>query len=145
MPDAPSPASDFRDRLTAGYLHVRSLLLAERNAQGFWEGELSSSALATATAVMAVEMVRRQAAPAQPVGDVLSPLIDGGVRWLAEHQNGDGGWGDTTRSQSNISTTMLCHAVFQATQNAGQFPDLVAAASNYVERAGGIPALRARY
>ncbi|HEY2250731.1 MAG TPA: squalene--hopene cyclase, partial [Planctomycetaceae bacterium] len=140
-----SAASDFRDRIAAGYRQARSMLLAERNPQGFWEGELSTSALATATAVMALELVRRQAAPTQPAGNVLQPLIDGGVHWLAEHQNGDGGWGDTILSKSNISTTMLCHAVFHATRNADRFPDLVAAAANYVDRAGGVPALRARY
>ena len=41
-------------------------------------------------------------------------LIDGGLKWLAEHQNSDGGWGDTVLSISNISTTMLVHAVFRA-------------------------------
>jgi squalene-hopene/tetraprenyl-beta-curcumene cyclase len=28
--------------------------------------------------------------------------------WLSEHQNADGGWGDTTLSKSNLSTTLLC-------------------------------------
>ena len=34
--------------------------------------------------------------------------------WLADHQNGDGGWGDTANSPSNISTTVLCWAAFGA-------------------------------
>jgi len=145
MPHAGSAASELRDRLAAGYRQVRSALLAERNASGFWEGELSTSALATATAVMALEMARRHGEQPEPAADVLAPLIDGGVRWLAEHQNGDGGWGDTTLSKSNISTTMLCHAVFHATRNASRYSDLVKAAAIYVDRAGGVPALRARY
>ena len=33
-----------------------------------------------------------------------------GARWLIEHQNADGGWGDTTRSRSNISTTAIVWA-----------------------------------
>ena len=33
--------------------------------------------------------------------------IDAGVKWLVAHQNADGGWGDTVKSFSNISTTML--------------------------------------
>ena len=32
-------------------------------------------------------------------------LIDSGLAWLTAHQNDDGGWGDTVRSKSNISTT----------------------------------------
>ncbi len=146
-------ASEFRERLASGYRQVRSTLLDERNAEGHWEGQLSTSALSTATAVMALEMVRRQVVDRQQVSlqaggaasDELVPLIEGGLRWLAAHQNDDGGWGDTTLSFSNISTTMLCHAVFHATQNASRFPDLVAAAASYIERAGGVPALRARY
>ncbi len=39
-------------------------------------------------------------------------LIRGGVKWLADHQNADGGWGDTVLSFSNLSTTCLGWAVF---------------------------------
>jgi squalene-hopene/tetraprenyl-beta-curcumene cyclase len=35
-------------------------------------------------------------------------LIRKGLDWLSENQNQDGGWGDTVRSPSNISTTLLC-------------------------------------
>jgi len=102
---------------------------------------------------MALEMVRRQVVEPQraklqqqrSTSEELVPLIEAGVRWLAAHQNADGGWGDTTLSFSNISTTMLCHAVFHATHNAGRYSELVAAAASYIKRAGGVPALRARY
>ena len=77
-------------------------LLAARVEAGHWEGELSTSALSTATAVMALELVGRQ----RP-DERFASLIDGGLRWLAEHQNDDGGWGDTVKSVSNISTSML--------------------------------------
>ena len=137
--------SEISDRLARSYRDVQAALLAERNSQGFWEGELSTSALATATAVMALQMVRRQPVQRPQQLEELTALIEGGVGWLAAHQNSDGGWGDTTLSLSNISTTMLCHAVFHATQNASRFPALVAAAASYIEQAGGVPALRARY
>ncbi len=84
---------------------ARQSLLAERNAVGHWTGELSSSALSTATAVCALELARRAGEPS------VEPLIDAGRAWLLEHQNVDGGWGDTTDSPSNISTTTLCWAV----------------------------------
>ena len=134
-------------RIAAGYHRVRELLLSERTTAGHWVGELSTSALSTATAVMALEQVRRAqpgtaAIPALPQ---FESLIAGGLQWLVDHQNADGGWGDTTASFSNISTTMLCHAVFHATRTVDQFPAVVAAAKGYVDRAGGVPALRRRY
>ncbi len=89
---------DARDRLAAD-------LLAMRNAAGHWEGELSSSALSTATAVIALTLVDRQRPRAG-----LGPLARGGVAWLVRTQNADGGWGDTTDSPSNVSTTALCWA-----------------------------------
>ncbi|MGH7202052.1 MAG: hypothetical protein ACREJB_15720, partial [Planctomycetaceae bacterium] len=46
-------------RIRRCYAIVRDALLAERNEHGWWTGELSTSPLSTATAVMALEMVRR--------------------------------------------------------------------------------------
>jgi squalene-hopene/tetraprenyl-beta-curcumene cyclase len=82
---------------------VRERLLAERGAHGHWEGELSSSALSTATAVLALTLVDRVQHAA---------LIRGGLDWLRTHANTDGGWGDTIHSKSNISTTALVWAAF---------------------------------
>src|SRR5262245_29002368 len=79
---------------------VRRLLDA-RNADGHWEGNLASSPLSTATAVTALCLADRKD---------LTSLIGAGIRWLAAHQNPDGGWGDTARSMSNISTTALVWA-----------------------------------
>jgi squalene-hopene/tetraprenyl-beta-curcumene cyclase len=93
-------------RLRAAYLTARDALLAERVPAGHWVGELSTSALSTATAVMALHL-------ANPFEH--RERIDGGIRWLVEHQNEDGGWGDTIKSFSNISTTMLCRAALRLT------------------------------
>lgn len=84
---------------------VRQALLDGRNAAGHWEGRLSSSALSTATAVIAL----RAAAAAGVLADPTRArrLIDAGIAWLARTQNEDGGWGDTPQSMSNISTTAL--------------------------------------
>ncbi len=76
-------------------------LLERRTAEGVWEGRLSSSALSTATAMIAL-------ARSGEAGD--GELVRRGQRWLEETQNADGGWGDTIRSTSNISTTALCWA-----------------------------------
>ncbi|TAN35998.1 MAG: squalene--hopene cyclase [Verrucomicrobia bacterium] len=84
-------------------VRVRERLLAERGAHGHWEGELSSSALSTATAVIALALVDRGQHAA---------LIQRGLAWLTAHANADGGWGDTVLSRSNISTTTLCWAAF---------------------------------
>src|SRR5499425_2100414 len=94
------------DRLRAAYTIARAALLAERTPEGHWVGELSTSALSTAVAASALALVRRVRQ-----GGFL-PLIDGGLAWLAAHQNADGGWGDTVKSFSNVSTTMLCRAAF---------------------------------
>ena len=153
VPHAANFSEELRLRAAAGYRHARSALLAERNAQGHWEGQLSTSALSTATAVMALEMVRRGRAhrdsgassSPQASSPQLEPLIEQGLRWLAAHQNADGGWGDTLQSFSNISTTMLCHAVFHAAAPGGEFAAAVSSAAASIERAGGIAALRARY
>ncbi|HLY08000.1 MAG TPA: prenyltransferase/squalene oxidase repeat-containing protein [Planctomycetota bacterium] len=88
-------------------LAARRALLEARVAAGHWEGGLSSSALSTATAVCALELVRRHRADAP---GSLGDRVASGLRWLGAHQNADGGYGDTTDSPSNISTTTLCWA-----------------------------------
>lgn len=119
-------------RLRAARDHARKTLLAARNVEGHWSGELSSSALATATAVNALRMVQ------QETGADHQALIDGGLHWLAEHANDDGGWGDTVKSLSNISTTTLCWAVF--TEGA-EFREVVKRAEAWLaKRAGGVSA-----
>src|SRR5262245_35037361 len=133
------------DRLRSAYRIARDTLLKERTAEGYWVGELSSSALSTATAVTALTIVDRLGKTAH------ESLIDNGLRWLAEHQNPDGGWGDTVKSVSNLSTTMLCRAAFRATGRDTRFFDAYAAAGCwleefYGERPDGLArSLRRRY
>jgi squalene-hopene/tetraprenyl-beta-curcumene cyclase len=95
---------------------ARRRLLEARVPAGPWEGRLSSSALSTATAVVALETVRRRGGPDH------AGLVRAGLRWLAEHPNADGGFGDTVDSPSNISTTALCWAAlaFQGGEAAGR-------------------------
>ena len=114
----PAPAID-RARLERALAKARAALLAERGPHGHWEGELSSSALSTATAVTALELWQRHAKP-EPQSAIRNPqsAITSGLHWLAEHQNPDGGWGDTVLSFSNISTTALGWAAFGAVPGA---------------------------
>ena len=88
----------------ATLLGARRALLQARTAAGHWDGQLSSSALSTATAVVALALVSQQT-PDESSRD--RELVRRGVAWLLDHQNEDGGWGDTDRSFSNISTTAL--------------------------------------
>ncbi len=78
---------------------VAETLLDARTPDGYWEGELSSSSLSTATAVIALALHAPGGA-----------LVRRGLEWLVRNQNEDGGFGDTTASSSNVSTTMLAWA-----------------------------------
>ncbi len=84
---------------------LRQKLLAELSGDGHWTGELSGSALATATAVTALATADH---------DKYQPLIHSGVEWITTHQNGDGGWGDTPISKSNLPTTLLVWSALAA-------------------------------
>ncbi|WP_395740758.1 prenyltransferase/squalene oxidase repeat-containing protein [Prosthecobacter sp.] len=87
------------DALDRAIANTQSHLNALRNERGHWEGRLSSSALSTATAIVALTLVE----PEQHAAHIAD-----GARWLSDNQNADGGWGDTTLSKSNLSTTLLC-------------------------------------
>jgi squalene-hopene/tetraprenyl-beta-curcumene cyclase len=86
-------------------------LLDKRTAPGHWDGCLSSSALATGTAVLALATTVRNG---YRDPERVTPLVRAGAAWLARYQNGDGGWGDTVRSRSNISTTAIVWATLSS-------------------------------
>ncbi|HXT58858.1 MAG TPA: prenyltransferase/squalene oxidase repeat-containing protein [Pirellulales bacterium] len=137
------------ERLLAAYRAARLDLLARRVPAGHWEGELSSSALSTATAVSALALVRRYSRGATPQADEdeerISQLILRGIDWLADAQNADGGWGDTDKSLSNIATTLLVRAAFQLTCVPAAHADLIERADACIAAQGGIAGLRRRY
>ena len=99
------------------------MLMTELSPQGHWEGELSSSALAGAVAIIALHLN----------GEVSDKdRIDRGCQWLAQTQNKDGGWGDCPKSISNPSTTIL---VLSAYRVAGREDD--AKAQTYLRKTLG--------
>jgi len=152
-------------RLRTAYEQAKRELLAERTPDGHWVGELSSSALSTATAVSALAMVRRveeggrgsrRAAASgrrKPPDSAVSPISDKflddfiarGVKYLASQQNPDGGFGDTDLSHSNIATTYLVVAALHLAGVADAHADLIARANAYIGTQGGLHGLRERY
>ncbi len=90
-----------------------------------WIGRLADSALATATAVFALSRIDATAHRKQ---------IELGLKWLAEHQNCDGGFGDTPRSASNISTTLLAWSAFTAGDDRSVDPAVIAAVENRIRQ-----------
>jgi len=131
----------------------RDQLLSQRNSAGYWEGQLSPSALSTATAVSALAVVLRETKRSGPTPARWLELVAGGATYLAANQNADGGFGDTDRSYSNIATTYLAVAAWRL---AGQvLPEerlptehataLIERAEAYLAKAGGVEGLRQRY
>jgi squalene-hopene/tetraprenyl-beta-curcumene cyclase len=128
-------------RSCAALAQATQALLAELGPDGHWTGELSSSALSTATAIVAL-----RAADAERHAE----LIGGGLYWLAQHQNADGGWGDTVKSRSNISTTALCWAALSGAGKQRDFPAVLANVEAWLASAAGslaelVPAIERRY
>src|ERR1700676_1927976 len=95
-----------RDRLETALRILVCRLLERRTAPDHWDGRLANSALSTATAVLALHTAQNGHAANGPLG----PFVRAGSTWLLQHQNPDGGWGDTVRSRSNISTTAIVWA-----------------------------------
>lgn len=111
--------SDTLESLKAG-------LLAARTPNGPWVGELSSSALSTAVASFGLH-----------TADAHRPLVLRGVQWLADHQNPDGGWGDTVDSPSNLSTTLLCTCALGLPEGASTHGPCLTRARDWIGRAAG--------
>ncbi len=79
-----------------------------RNAKGYWDGQLSSSALGVAVSVIAFQFYDKE---------LLQKEIYRGVSWLVKHANPDGGYGDSPESISNVSTSLLCFSALYITRH----------------------------
>ena len=133
------------ERLQQAYQTICRDLLAQRNAQGHWVGELSSSALSTATAVSALCLAQRELEQVASSDSNFDSLSDNGVRWLLQAQNKDGGWGDTDKSFSNIATTMLCVAALKLAGQSEFANGALERAEGYIEEQDGVSGLLSRY
>lgn len=126
--------TEYEKRLRAAYETAAKTLLDNRTEDGHWVGQLSLSPLSTATAISALSLFRKATNLTN-----LDDVIADGVKWLLSQQNSDGGWGDTDKSFSNISTTMLVKsALTLASGNAGILPACISVQAE-------IEAIKARY
>ena len=129
----------------AAYDRIRTALLASRHQAGHWEGELSCSALSSATAISAMSFYLDAGAGQADQQSEIRRQIDAGFRWLCAQQNDDGGFGDTPLNYSNIATTMLVVAATHASGRANSNQEMLTKANRYVELQGSIEGLRKRY
>jgi squalene-hopene/tetraprenyl-beta-curcumene cyclase len=93
------------------FAQLSAIIKSGLNDSGFWTGELSSSALATAVSIVALKL-------GDPQGSV--DRIAAGFDWLVKNINDDGGFGDTPDSASNLSTTLLGYAAMRFCSSAGR-------------------------
>jgi len=103
-------------------------ILSLRNGKGMWTGRLSSSALSTALAVFALWKFDKEKYHSE---------ITQGLSWLITNRNADGAWGDTTRSQSNLSTTLLTWATFSIVDGDETFQEPIRDAEAWLKRRVG--------
>ncbi len=134
---------DFHPLLSA-FQAVRRELLALRDPSGHWVGELSSSAFATASAASALCIVAR-AVKEESRREAYRQLAGRSVDWLVAGQNGDGGWGDTRLSPSNLAATMLVRAAIHLSAQSQRYADSLARAQRYYDNYNGLAGLRRQY
>jgi len=117
------------DRLRTARDAVQTRMMNARDPEGFWEGRLSSSALSTATAITALAILDRFRG-----NRTHQAMIANGLHWLCENMNSDGGWGDTDRSASNLSTTTLVWDALGASEAGAEYATVIQSAENWLKR-----------
>ncbi|MBN1864388.1 MAG: hypothetical protein JW808_05770, partial [Victivallales bacterium] len=103
---------------------MEDFLLSHLDFDGCWRGRLSSSALATATAVFAISGM-----------DIETRRVSvrAGLNWLEKNSNHDGGFGDTPESESNLSASLLAWAAFSLGKDFGKdFSEVVSRLEHYI-------------
>ncbi len=131
----PATTGDLYQQVDEALQRATDYLKREQRSGDHWVGALSSSALATSMAIVALQIV-------DPVryGD----QIRNGRRWLLDTQHPDGGWGDAIVDPSNINATSLSLGAlaFTALTDPQTFDgEALANARGCVERFGGFDAV----
>ena len=103
---------------------AQSLLLSLRSPQGYWEGRLASSPLATGVALTALDPV-----------DLPPQRMRAAFEWLTKAQHANGGWGDTRSSRANLAATLLVLCADARHQGLTELSRQCA--QNFVEQRGG--------
>ncbi|TWU23804.1 Squalene--hopene cyclase [Bythopirellula polymerisocia] len=147
-----------REQLADAHSTARQQLLALRNYD-HWTGQLASSPLCTAAAVSALVLAERHVDDTPEDGSLLknswhsgmlvrselSELLSNSLRWLAQKQNEDGGWGDADFGQSTLAATIMVKAAFHLTGVPAKYADLLHSADGYIEAQGGIAGLKKQF
>jgi squalene-hopene/tetraprenyl-beta-curcumene cyclase len=147
---------DDGPRLAAAGRQARTELLSHRNAGGSWHGRLSYSPLATAAAVSALALAEQHVddQPQDRSGKSdswlsgvlfrteLNELVIESLRWLADRQNPDGGWGDAADAPSSLPASVMVLTAFQLTAVPARYAGMIERAEIFIEAAGGVEALR---
>jgi prenyltransferase beta subunit len=113
----------MNNRFQSQFFEHSAILLQKRNASGYWEGRLSSSALGVAVAITALHFYD---APGN-TSEILS-----GLKWLELNINNDGGFGDSPDSVSNVSTSLLCYSAVKACSRNDQSISLLLKIGDYL-------------
>ena len=117
------------DSVNSSVRRAVDALRAQRNPDGYWDGRLAASPLATGVALCSLSSFKETS-------------IDRIKAWnyLRSTQNPDGGWGDTARSKSNLAATLLilsAHACAKERQQTRLHPAELHKAEHYVQQLGG--------
>jgi prenyltransferase beta subunit len=110
------------------FQRLEQKILSLRNEDGLWTGRLSSSALSTALAVFALWQFDKEKYHTE---------ISQGLSWLIANRNTDGGWGDTIRSHSNLSTTLLTWAAFSIVEGDEAYQEPIQDAEAWLKKRVG--------
>ena len=118
----------LNDKIDSELAKREAELLSLMHESGYWRGRLSSSPLATAVAIFALSTFNRKKFSAE---------IGSGIKWLIENANGDGGWGDSPLSRSNLSTTLICLCTLSLNKEDERSKVAIGKAGDWLKEHGG--------
>lgn len=113
------------DRIANARSALEQRLSSWQGTDGLWTGHLSSSAISTAVATLALD---------EAGGTERAPLAARGRQWLAQTIRPDGGWGDTPDSPSNLTAVLLARAALGRQPNSAGAPDALARSAQWLRR-----------